>query len=252
MSAICGSKRQSNAPAVVHVTHWKAGSTWVDAILRRCVPGCVVEAQRWNQHVHDAPLEEGKVYPRAYLTKEQFEDLSLPERWKRFVVIRDLRDTFVSAYFSIKFSHNVIDNHPLQLQRQQLHGMSLQEGLHRTLSARMVANSALIQQSWAAAGERFVRYEDLVRDDLGTLQTVLIEECAIGVNSAMLRAAVKLSRFAAASGGRAPGNEDPHSHHRKGVVGDWRNYLRGSLKDAFRERYGELLVATGYERDLDW
>jgi len=39
---------------------------------------------------------------------------------------------------------------------------------------------------------------------------------------------------------------------RKGIAGDWRNYLRGSLKEAFKERYGDLLVTTGYEKDLNW
>ncbi|HVS27088.1 MAG TPA: hypothetical protein VHE58_07310 [Burkholderiales bacterium] len=42
------------------------------------------------------------------------------------------------------------------------------------------------------------------------------------------------------------------AHERKGVAGDWQNYFSKRVKEAFKNRYGGLLVATGYERDLDW
>jgi hypothetical protein len=52
--------------------------------------------------------------------------------------------------------------------------------------------------------------------------------------------------------GRSKGQEDQKSHYRKGVAGDWVNYLNGANKDQFKQRWGQLLVDLGYEKDLDW
>jgi hypothetical protein len=37
-----------------------------------------------------------------------------------------------------------------------------------------------------------------------------------------------------------------------GIAGDWRHHFSERVKKAFKARYGGILVATGYERDLDW
>ena len=50
----------------------------------------------------------------------------------------------------------------------------------------------------------------------------------------------------------ARGVEDIMSHHRKGVAGDWRNYLRGDLLAEFKEFYDDVLIETGYEPNNDW
>jgi hypothetical protein len=67
-----------------------------------------------------------------------------------------------------------------------------------------------------------------------------------------LREAVIASRFERMTQGRARGTEDIGAHERKGVAGDWQNHFTKRVKHAFKNRYGALLVATGYERDLDW
>ena len=45
------------------------------------------------------------MYPTVYATQEEFDSVRLPPAWTRFVVIRDLRDTLVSGYFSLRHSH---------------------------------------------------------------------------------------------------------------------------------------------------
>ena len=42
------------------------------------------------------------------------------------------------------------------------------------------------------------------------------------------------------------------AHQRKAVAGDWRNHFTPAVKEAFKERAGHILVAAGYESDLDW
>ena len=67
-----------------------------------------------------------------------------------------------------------------------------------------------------------------------------------------VREAVLACRFEHLTGGRRRGQEDVRSHERKGVAGDWRRHFTDRVTRAFKERFGDLLVATGYEKDLHW
>jgi lipopolysaccharide transport system ATP-binding protein len=66
-----------------------------------------------------------------------------------------------------------------------------------------------------------------------------------------LREVVIAYQFERWTGGRQRGQEDSTAHERKGIAGDWRNYFSDRIKRTFKERYGELLIATNYEKDLD-
>lgn len=46
--------------------------------------------------------------------------------------------------------------------------------------------------------------------------------------------------------------EDLKSAKRKGQIGDWRNYFNDRITRIFKEEAGQVLVQTGYERDLNW
>ena len=48
------------------------------------------------------------------------------------------------------------------------------------------------------------------------------------------------------------GQEFHRNHYRKGVKGDWKNYFEEIHKDFFKDRYGELLIKLGYEKDYNW
>lgn len=61
-------------------------------------------------------------------------------------------------------------------------------------------------------------------------------------------ACIKASSFEQLSGGRRPGEEDRSSFFRKGVAGDWRNWLNSSQVEAFERATGDLLDALGYPR----
>jgi hypothetical protein len=59
-------------------------------------------------------------------------------------------------------------------------------------------------------------------------------------------------RFDRLTGGREKGEENVHSHYRKGTPGDWRNHFTPALAARFKEKWGDLLVRLGYEPNLDW
>ncbi|HTW95917.1 MAG TPA: sulfotransferase domain-containing protein, partial [Tepidisphaeraceae bacterium] len=239
----------TDAPAVFHITHWKAGSQWIYRILKACDPDRVVAPE-----VFEAKMawgaQAGKIYPTVYLNRYDFLRLRKPGNWRHFVVIRDLRDTLVSAYFSMKISHPLITQELPRL-RTALNSMSEEEGMLYLMDEWLLP-SARIQQSWLEADEPFIRYEDLLDHDAEILETVLLDRCGLAISRGRLREVIEESRFERITGGRRRGNEDITAHERKGIWGDWKNHFTSRMKRVFKVRFGSLLIAAGYEQDLNW
>lgn len=198
----------------------------------------------------DSPAEQGKVYPTLYIEKPDFDRAGKPAYWTKFIVIRDLRDTLISDYFSLRFSHPAISDW-IESFRCQLKSLNTEEGILRVMDEHL-PYSARIQQSWIGFGDEIIRYEDLLQNDVKTLERVLIDECKLPVTRERLREVVLANRFEALTLGRLPGQEDLNSHERKGVSGDWRNHFTPRVTEAFKDRYADLLIATGYEYNHDW
>jgi lipopolysaccharide transport system ATP-binding protein len=233
------------------VTHYKAGSRWIHRILKACVNERLLVVHDELREFLEQPIQPGRVYSAVYVTREQFDSVSLPEDSRHFVVIRDLRDTLVSGYFSLKVSHAKFEVDDVTSFRGRLQHLGFEDGLMQTLEEWLPLN-AQIQQSWVEAGEPVIRFEDLLERDREILEPTLLDRCELGVPRGKLHRAIENQSFERLSGGRTRGEEDVDSHYRKGIAGDWRNYLTDPVKDAFKERWGELLVATGYEKDLNW
>jgi lipopolysaccharide transport system ATP-binding protein len=238
-------------PATIfHVTHYKAGSQWVNRILMALAPDRVVTPEVESNHFLRRPIVPGGVYPTVYVTREQFEAVQVPRNSRRIVVIRDLRDTLVSAYFSLRSSHAQM--HPwITETRQTLQQASVEDGMF-WLCGPWLRVTADIQRSWVAAREPLVRYEDLLTDDLGILERELVGRCRMRVTRERLKEVVLANRFATRTQGRNRGTEDLESHERKGIAGDWKNHFTDKIAKVVKKRYGDLLVATGYEKDNTW
>jgi lipopolysaccharide transport system ATP-binding protein len=196
------------------------------------------------------PVRGGGVYPTVYVTKQQFDRVRLPGSSRHFVVIRDLRDTLVSAYFSFKVSHPIEESGLAQV-RETLQSVSAEEGLLH-LIREWLPRCANIQATWLESGERLIRYEDLLDHDVEILEPLLLDHCRLPIGSDVLRETVRRNRFESLTKNRARGQEDATVHERKGIAGDWRNHFTEPVKKAFKLRYGPLLLATGYERSSDW
>jgi glycosyltransferase involved in cell wall biosynthesis len=54
--------------------------------------------------------------------------------------------------------------------------------------------------------------------------------------------------FAKKANGRERGQENPMSHYRKGVPGDWKNHFTPERTAYFKQHHGALLTQLGYER----
>lgn len=231
-------------PTVFHITHWKAGSQWLHRILRDIDLARIVSPEVFEKQFLDRPIVAGSIYPTVYVTREQFHSVELPQNYRKFVIIRDLRDTLVSGYFSIRYSHAVIDK-SLADWRQRLEASSVEDGLV-ILMNEWLPLSAKVQESWVNSGEEFIRYEDLLKNDSAILEDVLINQCKIPMSPTRLQEIIKANRFESISGGRAPGQEDRLAHERKGIEGDWKNYFTPMVNRVFNERYGDLTMRAGY------
>lgn len=240
----------SNISTIFHVTHWKAGSQWINNILHEIAPERYVKAKVGVGHFLTDPIISGMIYPTVYVTKEQFESVKLPDSWQRFIVIRDLRDTLISGYFSLKVSHSVVSSGILSF-RDKLNELSIEEGLIYLID-EWLHFSAAIQRSWLGAGDVLIKYEDLLNNDLNILTDVLIRKCKLDILPVNLEKIINDNRFEKLTGGRMSGCEDINAHERKGVAGDWRNYFTAKVKWYFKEKYGDLLLATGYVQDENW
>ena len=247
MKSLFGAKKTPEKPTIFHITHYKAGSQWIYAILRAIVGDRIVAPLPGADHVTKHPISQGKIYPCVYLTKEQFDSLEFPGDHINFVVIRDLRDTLVSHYFSMRYSHPILKSR-MQKARERLSDMSVRDGLIHIIRRRWIP--AEIQRSWAKTNDLLIRYEDLNANEYNMFHKIMAS-CGIEFSPSALEAAVDSHSFEKKAG-RKKGQEDIASHHRKGIVGDWRNYFDEDVVAAFKERFGDVLILTGYENDYDW
>jgi Sulfotransferase domain len=236
-----------------HLTHWKAGSQWVRIILTDLYGPATVAPEYFELQLLARPILPGKVYLCAYLSKQEFNSLSIPGRHRRIVLIRDFRDTLISAYFSLRYSHqfDLTKTPGMQKWRIILSRLNNEDGLMYVLECG-VYPWANIQRSWLESGEPVFRLEDCMTDTCSTLAQMFERGWGLRVDRQRLEEVVSRNRFEKLSGGRERGQEDIKSHYRKGVHGDWQNHFTPAITRRFKQLYGDLLVLAGYERGIDW
>lgn len=202
-------------------------------------------------------IRNGCVYTPVYMHHEWFRSVVPPDPNQRvFVVIRDLRDTLVSWYFSMRKSHELIGeprgDEIITSYRDRLESATLEEGLCICIDERL-EDFALIQRSWIRHrddADLILRYEDIVANEFAAFES-LMRFAEIDVDDAAKREAIERESFARRTG-RKRGEEKADAHHRKGVAGDWKNYFTPRVTELFKERFGDVLIETGYETDVAW
>ncbi|MBI5934066.1 MAG: sulfotransferase domain-containing protein [Chloroflexi bacterium] len=269
-------------PTIFHITHVKSGSQWVYQVLLEAAPRRIVRPRMRMLHFFGDSILPGMIYPTVYVARGRFEaalrPTSPPESFyapasqnyrnfvqqdrpiKTFVVLRDLRDTLVSYYFSLKVSHVMLSDIMTE-GSQKLNDLDIEQGLlylcgdvQGSRSEQAMPIQAEIQRSWLPVcdqgGALLVRYEDLIADEQAWFAKIA-EYCEMDISKSRLEEIVAKNSFSNKAG-RKRGEEDASSHYRKGISGDWRNHFSDRLKEKFKQAYGQLLIETGYEKDLDW
>jgi lipopolysaccharide transport system ATP-binding protein len=236
-------------PTVFHVTHWKAGSQWVRAVLKAADPDRLVPGKDSPSWFFKDPIVAGGVYTPVYATYQQFRQI-IPESasQRTFALIRDPRDAAVSWYFSLRYSHPS-EYDTVSQTRQALEKLDKQQGMD--LVFRDYVNHVVeIQRTWLESGAKIFRYEDLLADQAGVFRQML-DFCEIDLPDRQLKKIVGKFSFRRRTWWRF-GRENVKSHFRKGVAGDWKNHFDGELKQRFKSLYGDALIRAGYEKSLEW
>jgi lipopolysaccharide transport system ATP-binding protein len=236
-------------PTVFHVTHWKAGSQWVRAVLNAAAPDRLVRGKDSPSWFFKDPIIPGGIYTPVYTTCDQFRQV-VPKQCRdsTFVLIRDPRDAAVSWYFSLLYSHP-IGYETVGETRQTLQQLDKQDGM-ALVFRDYVRDIVAIQRSWLQSGAKIFRYEDLLADQQGVFGQIFAH-CGIDLPEERLHSIVSRFSFHRQTWWRFR-KECVKSHLRKGVAGDWKNHFNTDLKNLFKTLYGDALICAGYEKNLEW
>lgn len=206
--------------------------------------------------------------------------------FRAFHVIRDPRDLLVSAYFSHLHSHSTEGWSELEQHRCRLADCTETEGLLLDMDFNAHVFRGIGEWDYHHPEILEIKMEDLTRNPYEKLVEVFVHLGLIDAREdnleqelqriidsradaasddssrvpktrrqieilELLRIAYQ-NRFVKKSLGRQSGEEDTHSHYRRGEAGDWKNHFTPALAEKFAERYGSLLISLGYEKDDRW
>jgi hypothetical protein len=264
-------QKSHSLPTILHVTHIKAGSSWFHGLLKalfgtKVMPrfgsdlfkasesgdteGDSSQHPSYMAMFQAMEFRPGFVYPAMFITKGEFDSRPEFANARRFVMIRDLRDTFTSHYFSLKNTHATDKLGRVRAARDFLATASQEEGF-RYLFDRDLDRLVDIQRSWLQAGELVVRYEDMIGAESTVFTKLFIEDLQLPVTPREVEKAVEASSFEKVFR-RKLGEVDQKSHGRQGLPGDWKNHFSKGVREEFHKRVGDLLVEAGYEKDDSW
>lgn len=216
----------------------------------------------------------------------------LSNNFRGFHVIRDPRDICVSGYFSHLKTHFVEGWPQLAEYRKELQKLNKEEGLLREFEYSDFWLQHIINWNYDDPNIIEIKMEDLTEnpfeqwtrifDFLGIIDPheKKIEKAPSfsyrmkgNINRALkyrnLPEGLRFNKngllvstirdwtenrysFNKLAGGRKQGEENTNSHYRKGARGDWKNHFNDQHKSVFKEKYGDLLIKLGYEKDNNW
>ncbi len=233
-------------------------------------------------------LKERKIDIFSY-TNAKYQYLKDFKDFKGFHLIRDPRDIVVSAYYSHLYSHPVDNYDELKKEREILQKMSKDEGLIQEMEFNQTVFEDMEKWNYNQDHVMEIKLEDLSRDPYGsfvdifrflgivsesrptyqerwnhllaitsrTTQKKLFSNPIIDISLKKIPYEIALgiiyeNRFQKKTKGRTIGEEDVKSHYRKGVAGDWKNHFNEDHINFFKDKYGQLLITLGYEKDENW
>ena len=249
-------RRRSPYQNIYYCCTQRTGSQWLKRILRDPLvyrySGLGVHEYNeigLNEARFAGPLPEGTIGTHLYISYPTYLALPKPARYRTFFVLRDPRDIAVSWYFALKYSHGPTAK-VLEL-RKRLDGLTLDDGLRLSIDSLVDLGLFDAQRSWVSGPPDqsevgLLRYEDMAADGRSFVRD-LLRDLDIDLPAADFARLYGRHEYKRITGGRDQGTEDRHDHYRKGVAGDWRNYLKGPLLAYFLEATGDLVEVLGYQ-----
>jgi hypothetical protein len=237
---------------VIHATHPKAGSQWIQAIFSDLFGPAAVPNRAGNGTPTDGQFNNGRIYLSVYLLPTEIaRHAAAPDAYTPFFVMRDLRDTLVSLYFSLKVSHEILDEF-MASARKRLLQLNEEDGLIYLIESQL-QNSAKLQKLWLQSHPgRCVKFESLTMDPDREMARVINQMLGLNIPEESIRLSCQKFAFEKLAGGRQRGEEDAKSHFRSGAAGSWRKHFTPAVTEAFKDEFPRLLQDAGYESDDHW
>lgn len=235
----------------------KTGTTWMYKMISS-LPG-YLHIGNFNGHIKKYDeVQAGNVVHGHDPFSEELHNILLQNQIRTILMIRDPRDQLISRMFHVKRSQN-------HLWHERIQKMSLDDLLMLCIEGRddLPGTDSMINLtlSWLIhdSGALAMKYETLLADPVPNFAKVLRH---IGIHKnvdSLAGVIVERNRFERLSmgkriweNGRKPGQENNNSHFRKGITGDWKNYMKPAHIQKFKEIAGHQLIELGYEKDLNW
>jgi Sulfotransferase domain len=255
---------------VAYFGHHKCATQWMKGLVRGI--GAVV-----GRTVHRYSHARGFGYDLSAIpepastiicyTNADFHHVAGVDNLRGWHMVRDPRDIVVSSYFSYLHSHPAQvyggkddasrqrSLRGLPQHRETLRAVTQSEGLMLELQRRGTQFRVMAEWDYDQENVLELRMEDVIEDAVAALRDITSFVGLYGVNGLddlRLTEIVEANSFSVYAGGRAPGEEDPTSHYRKGVPGDWKLHFGPEHIDYFKQHYNDLLVQLGYEASVGW
>lgn len=260
--AVTRASTESPSDNVFHCCVHKSGSQWIRRILKdaRVYKYSGLQAHHYQSAMpggHDprpltartfsSPFPLRTIVTPIYIDYPGYRDIPKPESSRSFFVTRDPRDVVVSWYFSSKLSHRLMGD--LHEVRGSLADLDQVQGLIYSIEHLNDFGLFAAQRSWLQAADDptslVVRFEDLTGPDALQHFVGLFAHCRMKLPERTLEEVLETYSFERLSG-RARGDEDEHTHFRKGVSGDWRNHFVPEVREAFDRVTSDLVQLLGY------
>jgi sulfotransferase 6B1 len=234
----------------------KTGTTWMYRMMTS-VPGYVFVGNFDGEISRYQSVKPGGVVHGHDALTHELKDILCQSGFKVILMIRDPRDQAVSRMFHIRRSPS---NRWYEYFRELNDDDALTICIEGCQGLRSVSNLIKLTQTWLGNDYDIlcVKYENLTKNPVDEFQKVL-EYIGLRVDENFTRAIVLRNRFERLTIGkkiwkswRKPGQENPNSHFRKGIVGDWRNYFNEQHTERFKEIAGASLIEFGYEENFNW
>jgi hypothetical protein len=278
---------EANKKIYGYFGHHKCASTWFeDIFFEVCLElglryKIVYRKQEFNGDLRRY-IKENDIDFIAYANAD-FNQVAKLENLVGIHAIRDPRDIIVSAYFSHLKTHSTVAWPELIAHRLKLQQCDQETGLFHEIAFRKEQFDEM--RSWKDFyGDNIVqvRMEDVtsttyqsmlsIVDFLGLLShehysfskrleylfaklirniefrlRVPLPRLLHTLPSERMLGIVWQNEFEKKAGGRRIGQENKDSHYRKGVHGDWKNYLTRGHVALIEQLYNDVILQYGYE-----
>jgi|GEM_PF-1886190 len=216
------------------------GAKWID-IHKPEVRNSDPEIRRrtgWG----DKPLSHNSPYAYVIKSHQRRDRVKDIEQYDKIIyLVRDPRDVLVS-YFYFRNLHEP------KLQNQEIidiYNKQLVTEKFSELLSEVTQEWKKHYLTWANHEKYILKYEDLLSDTKGELEKVC-NYLGYKPPADILTDVVNFYEFEKMSSGRKHGEEDNDKFVRKGIVGDYKNYLSGIQLDEFNTICGPEMRALGY------